>query len=210
MTALAIDPDERLFGALRAGDERAFATLVERYHAPLFRLAVSYVRDRAVAEEVVQDTWLGVLRGLERFEGRSQLKTWIFRILTYQAKTRAARERRSQPFSSLAGLDDEPSVDPERFFDAAHARYPGHWSAPPHAWGESSEGRLLAKETRDVIAAEIDSLPLLQRQVITLRDVEGWPSDEVCALLEISEANQRVLLHRARSRVRATLERYLD
>ena len=189
---------------------RATKTAATAAHAPLFRLAVSYVRDRAVAEEVVQETWLGVLRGLERFEGRSQLKTWIFRILTYQAKTRAARERRSQPFSSLAGLGDEPSVDSERFFDAAHARYPGHWSAPPHAWGESSEGRLLAKETRDVIAAEIDSLPPLQRQVITLRDVEGWQAEEVCQALQISDANQRVLLHRARSKVRAALERYLD
>jgi RNA polymerase sigma-70 factor, ECF subfamily len=203
--------DIRTVEALRAGDEEAFRELVGRYHASLIRVALMYVRTRAVAEEVVQDTWIGVLRSLPRFAGRSSLRTWIFRILANQARTRARREARSVPFSSLAGADDNaPAVDPDRFLSADHPAFPGHWTSPPQSWGAIPEERLLARETRDRVLEAIEALPASQRTVITLRDVEGWSSDEVRNLLEISEGNQRVLLHRARSKVRRALEDYLD
>ncbi|HEX2045414.1 MAG TPA: sigma-70 family RNA polymerase sigma factor [Gaiellaceae bacterium] len=205
--------DERLRLALVAGDEQAFAALVDRYGAALLRFAGVYVRDRAVAEEVVQETWLAVLQGIGRFEGRSSLKTWIFRILANRAKTRAEREGRTVPFSALAEPGDEgdgPSVEPERFLDASHPQWPGHWASFPSSWSEIPENRLLSSETLGCIRAAIEELAPAQRRVILLRDVEGWPAEEVCELLELSEANQRVLLHRARSKVRAALERYLD
>jgi RNA polymerase sigma-70 factor (ECF subfamily) len=206
--------DEReLLQGLRAGDEAAFAVLVGRYSASLHRVATAIVGTRAVAEEVVQETWLAVLAGVDRFEGRSSLKTWLFRILTNSAKTRAARERRSVPFSSLVHQEagsDESAVDPERFLPADDDRWPGHWAAPPRSWADTPEGRLLGAEARDLVRAAIDTLPPAQRSVITLRDVVGWTSEEVCDALELSEGNQRVLLHRARSRVRAALERYVD
>lgn len=202
--------DEReLVERLRAGDERAFALVVDRYHAMLARLARMYVRDPAVAEEVVQDTWLGVVRGIRTFEGRASLKTWIFRILVNQAKTRGEREARTIPFAAFAGTGDEgPTVDPRRF------RGPGepparHWVSPPRSWEAVPDERLLARETRERISAAIDALPPSQREVITLRDVEGWSSDEVCNALGLSETNQRVLLHRARAKVRHALARYL-
>ena len=203
--------DVRLVNALRAGDESAFAALLERYHASLLRLAMVYVRNRAVAEEVVQETWLGVVQGIDRFERRSSLKTWIFRILTNIAKTRAHREGRTLPLSALQdpGRVPEPSVEPERFLDSAHPRWPGHWASPPERWDEVPEQRLLAKESLGQVAEAIEQLPPMQRQVITLRDVEGWDSAEVCDLLDLSEANQRVLLHRARSKVRQSLEQFL-
>jgi RNA polymerase sigma-70 factor, ECF subfamily len=213
VTSVAVHDDERLARALRNGDERAFGELVERYHSSLLRVAMIYVGNRGVAEEVVQETWMGVIRGLDRFESRSLLKTWIFRILTNTAKTRAARERRTVPFSSLASTaEDEggPSVEPERFFPTGESRWAGHWASPPQKWEDMPEGHLVSKETRGVIQAAIDSLPHMQAQVIALRDVEGWSPEEVCGLLGISDANQRVLLHRARSKVRAELERYLD
>lgn len=194
--------------ALRNGDEDAFVSLVERYHASLVRLAQVYVRDRAVAEEVAQEAWLGVIRGIDRFEGRSSLKTWILRILVNTAKTRAVRERRSIPFSTLMPEGEDPAVEPERFLALDHPRWPGHWSAPPATWQGIPEERLLAGETLERITEAIAALPGNQREVITLRDVEGWSSEEVCALLEISEGNQRVLLHRARSKVRRALEDY--
>jgi RNA polymerase sigma-70 factor, ECF subfamily len=212
VTAVAVRPDEQLYDALRRGDEQAFTVLVERYHAALIRLAMTYVKNRAVAEEVAQETWLAVLRGLDRFESRSLLKTWIFRILTNKAKTRAHRESRTRPFSSFEPVDvgdGGPSVEPERFLDAAHPVWPGHWSAPPRSWNDVPETRLVSKETRAVIDAAIETLPRAQAEVITLRDVAGWSSEEVCEALGISDANQRVLLHRARSKVRAALERYL-
>jgi RNA polymerase sigma-70 factor, ECF subfamily len=194
--------DDRLYGALRAGDEEAFTALVDRYNSSLVRLAMAYVHNRTAAEEVVQETWLGVVRGLARFERRSSLKTWIFRILVNRAKTHSKREGRAIPFSALESAGDA-AVEPERFLD-------GRWTTPPRSWSEIPEDRLLARETRAVIDATIASLPPAQAQVITLRDVVGWPSEDVCALLEISEANQRVLLHRARSKVRAALELYLE
>jgi RNA polymerase sigma-70 factor (ECF subfamily) len=189
--------ESALLAALRAGDERAFMEIVEQYTPGMRRLALSYVRTPALADEVVQEAWLGVLQGLDRFEGRSALKTWIYRIVANVARTRAVREARSTPFSSFA-TDDEPSVDPDRFIPD------GHWRSPPEPWRV-----VLDDEARAVIDAAIAVLPDQQRQVIELRDVAGWSSDEVRNVLELSETNQRVLLHRARSKVRAALEDYL-
>jgi RNA polymerase sigma-70 factor, ECF subfamily len=203
--------DRELLTALRRRDEGAFASLVETYSSALVRVAMTYVRNRAVAEEVVQETWLGVIRGIERFEGRSSLRTWIFRIAANIAKTRAERERRSVPFSALRLTDDadEPAVEPERFLDASHDALRGHWAAPPARWDTIPEERLRSKDTLACIRDAIETLPPAQRAVITLRDIEQWSSDEVCDLLDLSEGNQRVLLHRARSRVRAALEQHL-
>src|SRR5919197_1712354 len=211
-----IDParadDEQLLDALRHGDERAFVALVRRYGGLMQRVATGYVRTPAVAEEVVQETWCAVLTGLERFEGRAMLKTWLFRILTNRAKTRGQREARTVPFSCLAGADDDggdgPVVDPDRFLPADHPRWPGHWAAGPAPWSTLPHDRLLAREVRAEIRAAIETLPERQQAVIVLRDVEGWPPEEVCEVLDLSEGNQRVLLHRARSKVRAELERY--
>ncbi|HEX4363572.1 MAG TPA: sigma-70 family RNA polymerase sigma factor [Solirubrobacteraceae bacterium] len=203
------DDERALVAALRRGDETAFVTLVERYGASLVRLARTFVRDRAVAEEVVQETWLAVLNGIDRFEGRSSLRTWIFQILSNRAKTRAVRERRSAPFSSLAsdGEDDAAAVDADRFRDESH-RWAGHWAAAPSDWSHLPEERLLGQETLARVREAIERLPSRQADVIVLRDVEGWPPDEVCAALGISDGNQRILLHRARSKVRAALECY--
>jgi RNA polymerase sigma-70 factor, ECF subfamily len=199
--------DRELVQRLRDGDESAFMELIDRYGAMMLRVAQMYVRDRATAEEVVQETWLAVLNGIDRFEERSSLKTWIFRILTNRAKTRGARDGRMVPFSALAGAeDDEPAVDPDRFFGPDSAT-PGAWSAPPRAWPEDV---LLGREALDVIQMAIEELPDAQREVIRLRDVEGWTPMEVADALEISDGNQRVLLHRARSKVRAAPEQYLD
>jgi RNA polymerase sigma-70 factor, ECF subfamily len=200
--------DHELVQRLRDGDESAFVELIDRYGATMLRVAQMYVRDRATAEEVVQETWLAVLNGIDRFEERSSLKTWLFRILTNRAKTRGQRDGRMVPFSALAGASDEPdpSVDPDRFFgpDSPH---PGAWAAPPVAWPQE---KLLENETLGVIEMAIDELPEAQRDVILLRDVDGWTPMEVSDALGITDGNQRVLLHRARSRVRAALERYLN
>jgi RNA polymerase sigma-70 factor (ECF subfamily) len=197
--------DERqLIESLKAGDERAFAWLLDEYSSALLRVAMTHVSTRAVAEEVVQETWLGVVNGIHRFEGRSSLKTWIFRILTNTACTRGPRERRMVPFSVLEPADDD-AVDPDRFFPPDHARYPDHWAIGPTAWPMPEDG-LLAGETRDVMLRAIDELPDTQRVVITLRDIEGWPPEEVCDALQLSDGNQRVILHRARTKVRAALE----
>jgi RNA polymerase sigma-70 factor (ECF subfamily) len=204
-------PDERVVAALRAGDERVFVELVRAHHALLHRTAMTYVSSRAVAEEVVQETWLAVLQDLERFEGRSSLRTWIFRIAANIGRTRAARERRSRPFSSMPGRahDDAGSaLDPESFLSADHPAWPGHWARRPVPW-ETPEERLLSRETRAVIRAAVERLPPSQRLVVTLRDIEGWSAEEACDALELTAANQRVLLHRARSKVRAALERHL-
>jgi RNA polymerase sigma-70 factor (ECF subfamily) len=208
----AAEEEMRLVEALRRGDEGAFMQLVERHHAALLRLAQAYVGNRAVAEEVVQETWLAVLRGLDRFEGRSSLKTWIFRILVNMAKTRAQREGRSVPFSSLGEPDlesDEPAVDPERFRSADDS-WPGGWISFPRSWDDLPEQRVLSQETLACVERAMQDLPPSQRTVIRLRDVEGCSAEEACNVLGISESNQRVLLHRARSRVRRALELYLD
>jgi RNA polymerase sigma-70 factor, ECF subfamily len=191
---------------LRAGDEAAFAAVMREYGGAMLRVAQMYVSSRSVAEEVVQEAWLGVLKGIGRFEGRSSLKTWLFRIVANTAKTRGMREARSIPFSALGEADDEPAVDPDRFLGDGE-RFPGHWGAPPRRW--APEGELLSQETLDVIEREIERLPPAQRAVITMRDVQGLTSDEVRNALELTETNQRVLLHRARSKVRAALEEYM-
>jgi RNA polymerase sigma-70 factor (ECF subfamily) len=190
-----MESDEELLLRLRSGDERAFIGLVGRYNEPMLRLAVSFVPSRAIAEEVVQDTWLGLLRGLGGFEGRSSLKTWLFRILVNQARKTGTRENRSVPVA-----DPEPVVDPSRF-DAS-----GSWAEPPEHWIEAAEGRMEAGKLADRVRAWIDELPARQREVVLLRDVEEMSSEEVCAVLALSEANQRVLLHRGRSRLRQLFE----
>jgi RNA polymerase sigma-70 factor, ECF subfamily len=204
-----LSPDDaRLVDALRTGDEAAFAALVEEYGAGMLRVAQMYVASRSVAEEVVQDAWIAVLKGIGRFEGRSSLKTWIFRILANTAKTRGVREARSVPFSALGTDEEGAAVDVDRFL-GPDTRFPGHWAAPPESWAGAPEGRLLASETLDLIEREIEKLPSQQALVLTMRDVEGFSSEEVCNVLELSESNQRVLLHRARSKVRRALEEYM-
>jgi len=204
---LAEQNEQDLVAALRAGDETAFVALVDRYHPSLVRLARMYVRQPSVAEEVAQETWLAVLNGIDRFEGRSTLKTWLFRILTNRAKTRGERESRSVPFSSI-GDPDEPAVDPDSFRPDGD-QYPGGWKEFPTPWEGDPEERLLAGEARALILDAIEQLPANQRAVITLRDIEGFDADDVCNVLELSDTNQRVLLHRARSKVRRALEQYL-
>jgi RNA polymerase sigma-70 factor, ECF subfamily len=204
-----LSEDAQFVERLRAGDEEAFVGLVDRYQASMLRLAQMYVSTRAVAEEVVQEAWLGVLRGLEGFEGRSSLRTWIFRIVVNTAKTRGQRESRSVPFSSaFPAAEDEPTVDPDRFLPPGDPR--GHWGFAPTSWESIPEERLLGNETLGAVERAIEDLPPAQAAVIRLRDVDGWTSAEVCNALDLSETNQRVLLHRARSKVRRTLERYLD
>jgi len=201
--------DASLVAALRAGDEGAFRELVTRYHSSLVRLARASVASHAVAEEVAQDTWLAVIRGIRGFEGRSSLKTWIFRILVNQARTRGARERRIIPLSSLGGdAGHAPAVDPDRFVSDGQ-RWAGHWYAPPVPWTDLPAETVIGKETVALVASAVEELPDRQRQVVTLRDIEGWTAAEVCELLGLSEGNQRVLLHRGRSQVRARLEQHL-
>ncbi len=206
--AAAQGDDARLLERLRAGDEGAFAQLVEKHHGAMVRVARVYVGTVAAAEEVAQEAWLGVLEGLERFQGRSSVKSWIFAIVVNCAKTRGVRDRRSVPFSALGQEDDDggPSVEPERFLDDGHPRWPGHWATPPEAWDGDA---LVSRETLAAIAEAMEALPPMQRAVMTMRDVEGLASDETCRILGVSEANQRVLLHRARSKVRKALESYL-
>lgn len=193
---------------LRAGDETAFMMLVEEHQAAMLRIALMYVSSRAIAEEVVQEGWLGIVKGLASFEGRSSLRTWMYRIVSNVAKTRGQREGRSIPFSALAGEDDEAAVDPT-WFQAATDQFPGGWRAFPDDWREIPEERLVAHETLGRIGTAIDALPPLQAEVIRMRDVLGWTSEEVRNALDISETYQRVLLHRARSRVRRELDAYL-
>jgi RNA polymerase sigma-70 factor (ECF subfamily) len=197
-----------LLERLRAGDEAAFAGLVAGLYGTMLSVARTYVKDRAVAEEVVQETWLAVINGLDRFEGRSSLKTWILSILVNQAKTRGTREARTVPFGSLAPDDNTPAVDPDRF-RGPHEQYAGGWRAFPADW-KAADQLVQDRETIRVAMRAIAELPLTQQTVIRMRDVEGYSSEEVCATLDVSEANQRVLLHRARSRVRAALERHID
>jgi RNA polymerase sigma-70 factor (ECF subfamily) len=202
-----MEAEAELLAALRSGDEQAFAALIDHYHGSMLRVARSYVATREAAEDVVQETWLGVIKGLNGFEGRSSLKTWIFRILINRARTRGQREARSQPFSAFGGGGDEPVVDPARFYDTG--RWAGFWSAPP-TLHSPAEQQVIASEAGQQLLAAIGQLPDSQRLVITLRDVQGLSASEVCDLLDISEANQRVLLHRARTKARAAYEGYLD
>lgn len=201
--------DQRIIAGLRAGDEAVFVEMVDKYHGSLVRVALRYVPSRAVAEEVVQDTWIGVIEGIDRFEGRSTVKTWLYKILIYRARARGERERRTTPMSALYGDDSAPSVPTERF-RGSDALWAGHWATPPRRWDGDAEDRLLAGEAKAQIDAAIAELPSAQRDVIVMRDLSQFSSAEVCDLLGVTEANQRVLLHRARSRVRAALEQYLD
>jgi RNA polymerase sigma-70 factor (ECF subfamily) len=196
--------DDALLSALQDGDERVFSDLVDRWSQMMLRLALSRVESRAVAEEVVQDAWLTVLRSLDRYERRSTFRTWVLGIVVNLARSRARAERRAVVRSS----EPEPSVDSARFLPATHPRWPHHWAVEPVAW-RTPEDELLAGETRQIILEAIDALPPQQREIIVLRDVEGLPSTDVCNILGITDTHQRVLLHRARSRVRNALERYL-
>jgi RNA polymerase sigma-70 factor (ECF subfamily) len=201
--------EQELLERLRAGDERAFEALVARHYPTMLAVARHYVSSRAVAEEVVQEAWLGVLKGLDRFEGRSSLRTWILRILVNRAKTRGARDARTVPFASLAPVGEEPAVEPDRF-RGADDPFPGHWRSYPANWQRLPEEALAERETLDVVLATIHQLPPPQRIVITMRDIQGCDAEEVCDALDVSEGNQRVLLHRARSKVRSALERHFD
>ena len=201
----------QLLARLRFGDESAFLELVERYHSRLKCVARMHVSTPAAADEVLQETWLGVLKGIRRFEGRSSLKTWIFRILINSALRRRQRDGRLIPFSALAKDESEAkelAVAPDRFFELGNPSQ-GHWAVPPTSWGDDPERRLLSQECMDQLQQAIGELPTAQKSVVTLRDVSGWTAQEVCELMEISEANQRVLLHRARSKIRSAMESYL-
>jgi RNA polymerase sigma-70 factor (ECF subfamily) len=209
-TPAAYDDDARLVDALRRGDEDAFTWLVGRHHQALLRYAGVFVRDRAVAEEVVQETWLGVIKGIGSFEGRSSVKTWLFHILANRARTRGERESRSVPFSALVSREvgaHEPAVDADQFLAADAPRWADHWAVAPQPWNAPEE-RMLAAETRRVVEEAIAGLSPVQREVITLRDVVGMEAEEVCRTIGLSDGNQRVLLHRARSKVRRALDLY--
>ena len=207
-TTGATADEPTLLEGLRRGDESAFVTLVQRYQTLLKRVARTYVRTDAVADEVVQETWLGVFQGVERFEGRASLKTWIVRILMNRARSRGERESRMVPFSALAADEsgrNDPSVPPERF-QGAGGQYPGHWAAPVARWGDDPEKWVSSQETLTYLRAAILELPNAQQTVVTLRDEQEWTAEEVCEALGITEANQRVLLHRGRSKLRRALE----
>jgi RNA polymerase sigma-70 factor (ECF subfamily) len=200
--------EAELLARLRAGDEAAFEALVARHYGTMLAVAQTYVKGRSVAEEVVQETWLAVIQGLDRFEGRAALKTWILSILVNKAKTRGVRESRVVPFAALAAEDDAPAVAPERFRGPEDA-FPGHWRAYPGNW-QAADVVVEDRETLRAAMRAIAELPSAQQSVIRMRDVEGYSSEEVCSALDVSEGNQRVLLHRARSKVRAALEEHLD
>ncbi len=200
--------DGPLLDALRRGDERVFASLIDQHTAAMLRLAMLYAPTRAIAEEAVQETWLGVVRGVDSFEGRSSLRTWIFRILVNQAKSSGLAERRHVPLAAETegDADGQPVVDPVRFRGLPR----GYWSSPPNYWDELPEDRLLATETFAVVERAVESLPPGQQAVFELRDLQHWTSAEVCEALDLTEGNQRVLLHRARARVRSAIEDYFD
>jgi RNA polymerase sigma-70 factor, ECF subfamily len=205
----ADDDESALITRLRQRDEAAFALLLERHHVALLRLARTYVRDPTAAEDVVQETWLGVVRGIDRFAGRASLKTWIVAILLNCAR-RAGQDQRSRPFASFGALDaadNAPTVDPDQFLPPGH-QWAGHWAIPPEAWAPPPDSVALATELQAQLAAAIATLPPGQQQVLLLRDVEGWPAAEVGHVLALTETNQRVLLHRARAKVRRALDAY--
>ena len=219
-------PENELLARLRAGDEAAFLRLVDRYGRAMHKIARAYVRDDATAEDVVQEAWLGMLRGLATFEGRSSLRGWLFTIVVNRARTRGVREARSVPFSALARDEaqaDDPSVAPDRFA-GPEAKWPRHWRAEPASSrhghpavrapapdraGDRPEARLLSREFRARIDEAIDTLPPAQRTVVILRDVAGHSTPEICNALALAETNVRVLLHRARAKIRRALDPYL-
>lgn len=202
--------DEQLVAALRRGDERAFAWLLDQHDARLRIVARTFVSTDAVAEEVVQETWLGVILGIGRFEGRSSLKTWIYQILMNTARTRGVKERRSLPFSSVGGPHDDESwtgaFDPERFRSGGD--WSGWWADPPKPW--EPDEQLERAQVLDLVRDALTRLPDAQRIVMSLRDIDGWSSEEVCNVLGITQTNQRVILHRARARVRTALDPHLQ
>jgi RNA polymerase sigma-70 factor (ECF subfamily) len=201
------DDDAALLTRLRDGDEAAFNQLVDRYYALTLHVVRSYVRTESVAEEVVQDAWIGVIQGLQRFEGRSSLKNWIVRIAINKARTRGAREARSLPFSSQVHADDD-GIDPSVFRGPDDA-FPGHWTSYPRTWRSLPDEATVMHETLSVVREAIEALPAMQRLVLTLRDVEGWESGEIATTLGLTNSNERILLHRGRTKVRAVLERHL-
>lgn len=207
MTSLPVD--EALVAGLRSGDETTFAQVLDSWTPAMLRVAQLYVSTYDSAAEVVQDTWLAVIRGIGDFQGRSTLRTWVFRILANIAQARGAKEQRTVPWSSLVFGDEDtgPTVDPSRF-RGADDPYPGHWREPPAPW-RSPESSALDREVRSLLGEAIQALPPRQRIVVELRDVEGYTSAEVCTMLELSPANQRVLLHRGRAALRSRLESYL-
>jgi len=210
--ASAATDERELISRLRRKDETAFTSLIAAHHGSLLRVARLYVNCSEVAQEVVQDTWLGVIKGIDGFEGRSSLKTWIFQILINRARSRGEREGRSIPFSAYFDAQTapaEPAVDPSQF-NENDPEWPGGWVTQPRNWGATPEQVLLSSELRAYTQAAIDALPPSQREVITLRDVQGWTSEEVCNVLGVSETNQRVVLHRARSKVRQALDQYFE
>ena len=202
---LTLVRDTDLIQQLLDGNEQAFSSLVERYHGQLLGLARHLTGNTAVAEEVVQDTWIAVIQGVHRFEGRSSLKTWIFRILTYQARKRATREKRTIAWSSMFKADSDvtPTVDPSRFKG-------GHWLRPPSAWFDSPEDKAIRTDIVQWLEQELPNLPESQRAVVELRDVHGWTAKEVCDALDITSGNQRVLLHRGRARLRERIEELIE
>ena len=206
MAQAGVQDETHLLDRLRAGDEQAFAELVEGCHATMLAVAEAHVRSRAVAEEVAQEAWLGVIRGLDRFEGRASLKTWILRIVVDTARRRSAREAHSLPFASPA--PDEPAVDPGRF-RGPDDRYPGGWKVFPADWERLPGDTLHRREALDALGSTIASLPPEQRAVIHMRDIERCSAEEVSAALDVTPEEQRVLLHRARSRVRSAMEQHL-
>lgn len=203
--------EQTLIARLRRGDEGAFDELVNKHHGALIRMAMGHVTDREVAEEVVQDTWMAVIQSLDRFEGRSSLRTWIFGILIHKAKDRGVREKRHTTFSAFESFDDESeeAVDPSRFHQSGE--WAGHWAFPPQPWDDQTPEKLLASQQAvKAMQRAIDALPATLKDVLTLRDVEGIDAGEVCEMLKISETNLYVRLHRARERVRVAVETYLE
>jgi RNA polymerase sigma-70 factor, ECF subfamily len=205
----AVSSDQQVIAAFRARDESTIRAVYEQQLPIMRRMARNYVRSDAMAEDVVQETWLAVVTGIDRFQGRAALSTWMYSILINQAKTHSVRENRMLPFSAMgAGDAEEPAVDAERFQGDSDAS-PGHWATPPRPW-HKPERRLLSLETREQLRRALAELPERQRVIVALRDVEGVPAEEVCRRLSLSPENQRVLLHRGRSRLRAALEEYFD